>query len=147
MARMYSSTPPAMRMAPPTMSGPAHGVEVWRGHEIEIVLGAGFAPSVATRTLVPAGRFIGAISTASCWNSSSQRSEPTGLCDGVAGAAAAPPPSPPPLASPPLESPPLPSELVTLGATAVVVSLPALFTETSSYEVSASHALRSDVRA
>jgi hypothetical protein len=42
-------------MPPPTMSGPAHGVELVIGHETDTFEGAGRVPSVATSTLISDG--------------------------------------------------------------------------------------------
>ena len=63
----------------PTMSGPAHGVELAIGQETVTLGGRGVVPSVATSTLISSGSWSGAIRRSSCWNSSSHRSEPIGL--------------------------------------------------------------------
>ena len=77
--RMYSTMPTASTIAPPTIKGPAHGVELCTGQVMLSDCGAGADPSVATSRLISAGSCRVAMSTSSCWNSSSQRSEPTGL--------------------------------------------------------------------
>src|SRR5690606_336246 len=82
------TTPTARNTPPSTMSGPAQGVELSRGHEIVMSAGAGCVPSDATSTLMFSGSLRGATTAASSWYWSSQRSEPAGLR--VAGAASVP---------------------------------------------------------
>ena len=83
--------PPASSSPPPAISGPAHGVGEASGQVTDNCAGAGATPSDATRTLIPAGSWSGAISRSSCWNSSIQRSEPIGSSStGSASASASP---------------------------------------------------------
>jgi hypothetical protein len=65
--------------SPPTMSGPAHGVELSRGQLIRMSDGAGFVPSPATSSEYPSGTFIVLLTVDVPVYSSSHRSDPAGF--------------------------------------------------------------------
>jgi hypothetical protein len=83
------TNPTSAMNAPPTISGPAHGVELSVGQATLISVGAGAVPSEASTTEIPSGTFRVVVSDPCPVNSSSQRSDPAGLVGSVAGRAVA----------------------------------------------------------